>query len=81
MNKTNLNKLKRQIKKSVSEICDDDDVLSVSNIINNALDNFYNPPIPEKKGYIASTGGQILTSVVRTKGQSEKADSVRGFSK
>lgn len=78
MNKTRLTKLKKQIQKAVIDSCDEKDISELVSILDKTVEDYFNPPILEKKSYIASTGGNILTSVVRTRGQSEKADSAKG---
>ena len=78
MNKTKLTKLKKQVNKSIMDSCDEEDILELGTLLEKTIEDYFNPPILEKKSYIASTGGSVLTSVVRTRGQSEKSDSARG---
>jgi len=80
MNKTTISKLKKQVKKAICEFCEKEDAEKIFGSVDLLIDHYYNPPLPEKKGYIASTGGSIVASVVRTKGQSERADANRGRS-
>jgi hypothetical protein len=82
MNKNKLLKLKRSIFSIVNEQCTDEDSQLLSSQLDKTINDYFNPikTIQKTKGYLAPTGEENIKieSLVRTKGQSEKADSLVG---
>lgn len=83
MNKTKMSKLKKTVFNAVADYCDDNDVESLCEKFAAVIDDHFNP-VAEKphspKPYLAPTGtSEKQASVIRTKGDSQRADSARGM--
>lgn len=79
MNKKQILKLKRQLNSTVMDLCSDNPEFLAEKIEAVLEDHFTPKPVKKEKAYLASTGEtEKMTMVVRTKGQSQKADASRG---
>lgn len=83
MNKTKISKLKKAVFNAVADYCNDSDVEVLCEKFAAMIDDHFNP-VEQKpnspKPYLASTGAtEKQASVIRTKGDSQRADSVRGM--
>lgn len=83
MKKSQILKLKKALFAPIMDICPSDDGEYLAAKINAIIDEHYDESSkkPKSKPYLATTGeeNKNIQSVVRTKGQSEKADAIRGF--
>jgi len=87
MNKNKITKFKKNIFNLVSDICSDDDIEPLCEKICVVIDEYYDNNLINKdkpkqsKPYLASTGSEEKqNSVIRTKGDSQRGDSIRGIS-
>jgi len=82
MTKNKILKLKKALFSSIMEHCSDSDGEFLSAKIGAIVDEHYDDSSkkPKSKQYLASTGEDSPNkdAVVRTKGQSERADAIRG---
>lgn len=83
MTKNKLAKLKKELLTTIKKHCEDSDTESLSFKINSSIDEHFRESNVKKpaKQYLTSTGEEVSNNkaVVRTKGQSQIADSIRGF--
>jgi hypothetical protein len=83
MNKTKILKLKKDVFNAVSNNCRDSDSEIICEKISAILDEHFNlveQKSSKSKPYLASTGStEKQTFAIRTKGESQRADGVRGL--
>ena len=83
MNKIKISKLKKTVFSAVADYCNDSDVEILCEKFAAVIDDHFNPAEQKSnspKPYLASTGTtEKQASIIRTKGDSQRADSVRGM--
>lgn len=80
MNKKKITKLQKAVFSSVMDLCEKDPEF-LAEKIGAVIDEHFSEPVKQSgpKPYLAPTGEtEKIGSFIRTKGQSEKADAIRG---